>query len=100
MHVIVGRKEHWVDNGGLAELAARHRAVAIDVGTGDGAYARRLAASDPGLLVVGIDANADNLRQASRRAAGPEARGGLPTSSSGASPWRARRGRWRGWRTG
>ena len=37
-----------------------------------------MAASDPDLLVVGIDANADNLRHASRRAAGPQARGGLP----------------------
>jgi hypothetical protein len=53
----------------MAELAARHRAVAVDVGTGDGAYARRLAAADPGLLVVGVDANADNLRRASQRAA-------------------------------
>ena len=62
----------------MAELAARHRAVAVDVGTGDGAYARRLAAADPGLLVVGVDANADNLRPASRRAAAAPARGGLP----------------------
>jgi tRNA G46 methylase TrmB len=37
-------------------VAARHRAVAVDVGTGDGAYPRRLAAADPGLLAVGIDA--------------------------------------------
>jgi trans-aconitate methyltransferase len=62
----------------MAELMARRCAVAIDVGTGDGAYARRLAAADPGLLVVGIDANADNLRTASRRAGASEARGGLP----------------------
>ena len=62
----------------MAELAARHRAVAVDVGTGDGAYARRLAAADPSLLVVGVDANADKLRPASRRAAAAPARGGLP----------------------
>lgn len=65
------------------DLAARHRAVAVDFGTGDGTYARRLAAGDPGRLVIGVDANADNLREVSRRAAAKPARGGLPNAVFG-----------------
>src|SRR3954467_13039555 len=59
-------------------MAARHRAGAIAVGAGGAPPPRRLAAADPDLLVVGVDANADNLRAVSRRAAAAPARGGLP----------------------
>jgi 16S rRNA (adenine(1408)-N(1))-methyltransferase len=37
------------------------------VGTGDGAFARRTARQQPTHLVIGVDANADGLREASRR---------------------------------
>ena len=79
----------------MAELAARHRAVAVDVGTGDGAYARRLAAADPGLLVVGVDANADNLRYRAGRPP-PRLEEGFRTCCSGGSRWSMRPARSRG----
>ena len=59
-------------------MAAAFRAVALDFGTGDGAFARRLAAADATRLVFGLDASPDNLRELSRRAAGKPSRGGLP----------------------
>jgi 16S rRNA (adenine(1408)-N(1))-methyltransferase len=57
--------------------------VHVDLGTGDGAYAYRLARRDPALLVIGIDANAASLRDVSRRAAAKPARGGLPNALFG-----------------
>jgi 16S rRNA (adenine(1408)-N(1))-methyltransferase len=42
--------------------------VHVDFGTGDGTFVRRSAKSEPEVLFVGIDAIADNLRDASRRA--------------------------------
>jgi 16S rRNA (adenine(1408)-N(1))-methyltransferase len=43
--------------------------VSIDLGTGDGRLPYALARADPGRLFVGIDANADGLREVSGRAA-------------------------------
>ncbi len=49
-------------------MAARFRAVHVDFGTGDGTFVRRTAKLEPDVLFVGVDAIADNLRDASRRA--------------------------------
>jgi 16S rRNA (adenine(1408)-N(1))-methyltransferase len=49
-------------------VAARFRAVHVDFGTGDGAFVRGTSKLEPDVLFVGIDAIADNLRDASRRA--------------------------------
>ena len=49
-------------------VGARFRAVHIDFGTGDGAFARWIAAHNPEIGVIGVDASADGLREASRRA--------------------------------
>jgi 16S rRNA (adenine(1408)-N(1))-methyltransferase len=38
------------------------------------------ARSEPGVLVIGIDANATSMAEASRRAAKPAAKGGLPNA--------------------
>jgi 16S rRNA (adenine(1408)-N(1))-methyltransferase len=43
--------------------------MAIDLGTGDGRFVLAAAAARPDTLFVGIDANADGMRDASRRAA-------------------------------
>jgi 16S rRNA (adenine(1408)-N(1))-methyltransferase len=43
--------------------------VAIDLGTGDGRHVLAAAAASPDTLVVGIDANAAGMAEASRRAA-------------------------------
>lgn len=40
----------------------------------------RRAAAHPDLFIVGIDADAASMREASRRAAGPARRGGLPNA--------------------
>ena len=55
----------------------------IDFGTGDGAFVRHVAACNPECLVIGVDANADGLRELSRRFAAKPARGGLPNALLG-----------------
>lgn len=49
----------------------------IDLGTGDGRFVLATAAARPGVLVVGIDAAAESMAEASRKAARPAKRGGL-----------------------
>jgi len=49
-------------------VARQFRAVHVDFGTGDGTFVRRMAKAQPDVLFVGVDAIADNLRDASRRA--------------------------------
>lgn len=49
----------------------------MDVGTGDGAFAYQLAKSEPHTLVIGVDSNADNLRDLSHKAARKPSKGGL-----------------------
>lgn len=52
----------------------------VDLGTGDGRAVLARAAANPGELVVGVDASSAGMVRASRRAAGPAARGGLPNA--------------------
>jgi tRNA G46 methylase TrmB len=49
-------------------MARQFRAVHVDFGTGDGTFVRRMARVEPDILFFGVDAIADNLRDASRRA--------------------------------
>lgn len=53
----------------------------IDVGTGDGHAVLRRAAADPRALVIGLDAVPAAMADASRRAARPLRKGGLPNAS-------------------
>ena len=62
----------------FAALRAGYRGIVVDIGTGDGKHAYHLARQRPDRLVIGLDANRDNLRQVSSRAAAKPARGGLP----------------------
>jgi 16S rRNA (adenine(1408)-N(1))-methyltransferase len=48
---------------------ARHERVIVDLGTGDGRAALAASAADPRSLIIGIDANAAAMAEASRRAA-------------------------------
>ena len=64
----------------MLDLAARHAAVTIDLGTGDGRYVLAAAAAQPDRLVIGVDANAQSMATASRRASAKPARGGLPNA--------------------
>lgn len=54
--------------------------MTIDVGTGDGRAVLAAAAREPTTLAVGIDASAPAMAEASRRAAGPTRKGGLPNA--------------------
>ena len=54
--------------------------MAIDIGTGDGRAVLEAARRDPGRLVIGIDANAASMAEASRRASLAPRRGGLPNT--------------------
>lgn len=51
--------------------------MAVDLGTGDGRRVLRAAAARPDTLVIGVDANAAGMVEASRRAA---RRGALPNA--------------------
>lgn len=51
--------------------------MVVDVGTGDGGYVLRTAKLRPEALFIGVDANADALREASARALKKPSRGGL-----------------------
>ena len=55
--------------------------MAIDVGTGDGRAVLAAAARDPRTLVLGVDANAAAMAEASRRAAAPARKGGIPNAA-------------------
>lgn len=55
--------------------------MAIDLGTGDGRAVLAAAARDPRTLVLGMDANAAAMAEASRRAAAAPKRGGLPNAA-------------------
>lgn len=52
----------------------------IDIGTGDGRAVLDAAAREPGSLVLGLDASAAAMVEASRRAAGPARKGGRPNA--------------------
>jgi 16S rRNA (adenine(1408)-N(1))-methyltransferase len=65
--------------------------VTIDIGTGNGRAVLDAARRDRTRLAIGLDANAASMIEASRRAALPERRGGLPNAlfvvaSAGAMP--------------
>lgn len=52
----------------------------VDLGAGDGRFVLAHAAQHPDRLVLGVDANYGAMRESSRRAARPAARGGLPNA--------------------
>ena len=55
--------------------------MTIDVGTGDGRAVLIAAARAPRTLVLGLDANASAMAEASRRAARTPRKGGLPNAA-------------------
>lgn len=54
--------------------------MAADLGTGDGRFVLATATAQPDTLVLGIDASAASMVEASRRASRPVRRGGLPNA--------------------
>jgi 16S rRNA (adenine(1408)-N(1))-methyltransferase len=75
---IVGRQVVDLPSAELAVMRERFGRLLLDVGTGDGKHALRLARQRPDWLVIGLDSNRDNLRKVSQRAATRQERGGTP----------------------
>jgi 16S rRNA (adenine(1408)-N(1))-methyltransferase len=61
----------------LTALIARHERVVVDIGTGTGQAVSRRARREPATLVIGVDAEASAMADASRQAARSPRRGGL-----------------------
>jgi 16S rRNA (adenine(1408)-N(1))-methyltransferase len=54
--------------------------VVVDIGTGDGRFVLATARAEPRALVIGLDADASRMSEASRRAARKPGKGGLPNA--------------------
>jgi len=77
MRQVVGRKVTPLDGETLRQRSAAFEHVLVDVGTGVGNALLRRARRDPETFFIGVDAAADNLREASDRAHRQPARGGV-----------------------
>jgi 16S rRNA (adenine(1408)-N(1))-methyltransferase len=66
METIRGRKSLELDWTGLTDRLANYKHIVLDLGTGDGRYARTLAESRPNWFVMGVDACRENLREHSQ----------------------------------
>ncbi len=77
VEVVRGKVRTPVPATQVREAASKFREVGIDVGTGDGRWAYRVARTHPDRFCLGIDANAAGLRDVSFRAGRKPSRGGL-----------------------
>lgn len=68
METIRGRKSLALDLNGLTDRLTnyKYKRVILDLGTGDGRYARTLAEENPNWFVIGVDACRENLREHSQ----------------------------------
>lgn len=66
METIRGRKSHQLDMNGFKEQIANYDRILLDLGTGDGRYARTFADQHPDWFVIGVDACRENLREHSQ----------------------------------
>jgi 16S rRNA (adenine(1408)-N(1))-methyltransferase len=66
METIRGRKSLELDLIGLTDRLTNYKHLVLDLGTGDGRYARTLAESRPSWFVIGVDACRENLREHSQ----------------------------------
>lgn len=80
MEKVEGKRQHPVSSGEIAALASGYQHCLVDIGCGDGRFVLRQARADRACLCVGIDANADAMRESARRAAAKPARGGMPNA--------------------
>ena len=63
METIRGRKSLELDLKEWKDNLAKYNRIALDLGTGDGRYARALAEAHPRWFVIGVDACRENLRE-------------------------------------
>ncbi|HET9911668.1 MAG TPA: class I SAM-dependent methyltransferase, partial [Anaerolineales bacterium] len=66
METIRGRKSLDLDLNGWKERLANYNHIILDLGTGDGRYARTLAEGHPDWFIIGVDACRENLREHSQ----------------------------------
>jgi hypothetical protein len=66
METIRGRKSLELDFYGLLDRLANYKRITLDLGTGDGRYARTLAEQHPNRFVIGMDTCRENLREHSQ----------------------------------
>ncbi|HET6596727.1 MAG TPA: class I SAM-dependent methyltransferase [Anaerolineales bacterium] len=66
METIRGRKSLELNLTQWKDRLANHKHIVLDLGTGDGRYARTLAERHPNYLVIGLDSCRENLREHSR----------------------------------
>jgi 16S rRNA (adenine(1408)-N(1))-methyltransferase len=66
METIRGRKSLVLESHGLNDRLASHYRILLDLGTGDGRYARALAETHPDWFVIGMDSCRENLREHSQ----------------------------------
>ena len=66
METIRGRKSLDVDFNEWNERRANYKRIILDLGTGDGRYARTLARAHPNWFIVGVDSCRENLREHSQ----------------------------------
>lgn len=80
MRTIVGRTQTDLTADELRRRAAGFERLTVDVGTGTGRAVLAEASKAPSTLVVGLDADAASLVEASRRGAASPSRGGRPNA--------------------
>ena len=66
METIRGRKSLEIDWNGWKDRLKNYDHILLDLGTGDGRYARTLADRHPGWFVIGVDSCRENLREHSQ----------------------------------
>ena len=66
METIRGRKSLEIDLNGWKDRLAKYDRIILDLGTGDGRYARALAEKHPDWFIVGVDSCRENLREHSQ----------------------------------
>jgi 16S rRNA (adenine(1408)-N(1))-methyltransferase len=66
METIRGRRSLDLNFYGLQERLANYNRILLDLGTGDGRYARTLAEEHPDWFIIGVDACRENLHKYSQ----------------------------------
>jgi 16S rRNA (adenine(1408)-N(1))-methyltransferase len=68
MEIIRGKQTSILETCAFINRIQEYSEIIVDIGTGDGRFARKIAAACPDSFVMGIDAARENLYEASRHA--------------------------------